>query len=194
MPSVPVRDILVHPQERDLILGTYARDLWITNVAALEELRDTVLARDAHLFSIRPTVQRVTWQFGANDYQFGQRHLAAPNEPSGMAIRYYLKRPSADSVTITVADSAGREIARLKGPGAAGINTVVWSTRRPGPARGAGASTRPVAGTLVDQLFPLGRYTVTLDGAGARLSQPAEIVKTQGWSLTGPPPQTIRER
>src|SRR5205823_4410994 len=142
---------------------TYARDLWITNVAALEELTDSVLAADAHLFSIRPTVQRVAWQFGANDYLFGQRHLQTPNEPAGMLIRYYLKSARSDSVAIVVSDSAGAEVARLRGPGAAGINTVVWSTRRPGAARGAGAATRPVPGTAVDQLFPLGRYTVTLD-------------------------------
>jgi hypothetical protein len=110
-----------------------------------------------------------------------------------MPIRYYLRSAGADSVTIVVADSAGAEIARLKGPAAAGINTVVWSTRRPGPPRGAGAATRPVAGTAVDQLFPLGRYTVTLEVAGSRLTQPAEIVKTLGWPL-GTPAATIRSR
>jgi hypothetical protein len=127
-------------------------------VAALEELTGAVLADDAHLFSIRPTVQRVTWQFGANDYPFGQRHVQTPNEP-------------------------------------AGISTVVWSTRRPGPARGSGASTRPVAGTAVDQLFPLGRYTVTPEAGGARRSRPALIVKTQGWPLGGgAAAETIRKR
>lgn len=193
MPAIPVRDLLVHPRDRDLIVGSYARDLWITNVAALEELTSGVLEEDAHLFTIRPTTQRVTWQFGANDYLFGQRHAQTPNDAPGMLIRYWLKAPAGDSATIVVADSAGAEIARLRAPGSAGLNSVVWSTRRPGPPRGAGASTRPVAGTAVDALFPLGRYTVTLDVAGKRLSQPAEIVKTLGWSLV-PAGETIRGR
>ena len=191
MPSVPVRAIVVHPRARDLVVGTYARDVWITNVAALEELADSVLARDAYLFTVPPTVQRVTWQFGANDYLFGQRHLATPNEPSGMAIRYYLRSYAADSVTIVIADSAGAEVARLHGPGSAGIHTVVWSTRRPGPNRGSGSATRPVAGTVVDQLFPLGRYRVTLRVGLETVSQPAMIVATQGWRI-GPRAETIR--
>ena len=38
-----------------------------------------------------------------------------------------------------------------------------------------------------------GRYTVTLQVDGTRLSQPAEIVKTMGWPL-GSTPETIRKR
>jgi photosystem II stability/assembly factor-like uncharacterized protein len=192
MPNVPIHDLLVHPRERDLVVGTYARDVWITNVAALEELADSVLAKDAHLFSIKPTVQRLTWQFGANDYLFGQRHVQTPNEPSGVLIRYYLRAPRTDSVTIAITDSTGAEVARLRGTGTAGINTVVWSTRRPGPGRGSGAATRVGPGTLVDQLVPLGRYTVTLDVGGTKSSQPAQLVRTQGWSI-GPAAETIRK-
>jgi photosystem II stability/assembly factor-like uncharacterized protein len=190
MPRVPVKDLLVHPRERDLIVGTYARDIWITNIAALEELTPSVLGEDAHLFSVKPTVQRVTWQFGANDYLFGQRHLQTPNEPQGMMIRYYLAKATGASATIVVADSAGREVARLDGPGVAGINTVVWNTRRPGAGRGGG---RGAAGTVIDQLMPLGKYVVTLKVAGAERSQPAEIVSTQGWPV-GASSSVIRKR
>jgi hypothetical protein len=201
MPSVPVRDVLVHPREHELIVATYARDLWITNIGALEELTDAVLAKDIHLFSIKPTVQRVTWQFGANDYLFGQRHLQTANEAPGMLVRYYLKSGSSDSATVVVADSAGGEVARLKGSGAAGINTVVWNTRRPsggpggvadGAGRGGGGGGRGGA-TVIEQLMPLGQYTVTLEVGGAKLSQPAQITKTQGWS-TGSATPAIRER
>jgi hypothetical protein len=190
MPSVPVRDLVVHPRERDLILGTYARDLWITNIGALEELTSAVLAKPIHLFTIRPTVQRVTWQFGANDYLFGQRHLQTPNESPGMMIRYYLQSGTRDSATIVVADSAGTEVARLRGAGAAGINTVMWSTRRPGAAGGRGG--RGGSGTVLDQLMPLGRYTVTLEIGDTKQSQLAQIIKTQGWSAV-PASRTIRD-
>jgi hypothetical protein len=156
MPSVPVHDLLVHPRERDLILGTYARDVWITNIDALEQLTDSVLAKDVHLFSIRPTVQRVTWQFGANDYLFGQRHIQTPNEPAGMMIRYYLRNASGGPVSVIIADSAAREVARLQGTTAAGINTVMWSTRRQAAERGGGpGGGRGGGGTVLDQLMPL---------------------------------------
>jgi photosystem II stability/assembly factor-like uncharacterized protein len=196
MPNVPVHDLLVHPRENDLVLGTYGRDFWITNVGALQELTSDVLAKDAHLFTIKPSVQRIIWSFGANDYLFGQRHLQTPNEPNGMLIRYYLKSAAAGQASIVIADQTGQEVAKLDGPAAAGINTVVWNMRRGegrggGSGRGAGRGGATRGGAGLDQLAPLGDYTVTLALGAATLTQKARIAKTQGWSF-GPTPATIR--
>ena len=200
MPNVPVHDLVVHPREQDLILGSYGRDLWITNISALQELSDRVLDQEVYLFTVKPTVQRILWSFGANDYLFGQRHLSTPNEPNGMLIRYYLKSSGA-SAAVVVADEKGVEVARLQGSANAGINTVVWNTRL-GGGRGGGAGARGAGtgragggatrgGAGLDQLAPLGEYTVTLEVAGKTLTEKARIIKTQGWSL-GLTPQVIR--
>ena len=192
MPNVAVHDLVVHPREQDLILGTYGRDFWITNVGALQEVTDAVLASDAHLFTIKPTTQRVTWSFGANDYLFGQEHLQTPNEPNGMLIRYYLKA-AATGVTVVIADAAGQQVARLQGSGNAGINTVVWNTRLTTGGGGAGGRggnpTRGGAG--LDSLAPLGDYTVSVTVGSQTLTQKARIAKTQGWSI-GQTPTIIR--
>jgi hypothetical protein len=195
MPNIPVHDLLVHPRERDLIVGSYGRDFWITNVWALEEVTPAVLAEDIHLFSIKPGVQRITWSFGANDYLFGQRHLSTPNEPNAMLIRYFVKARSGGAI-VTVTDATGQEVARLQGAAEAGINTVQWTMRAGargggagGRAGGGGGATR--GGAALDQLAPLGEYTVTLDVGGKTFTQKAMIVKTQGWSL-GLTPQVIR--
>jgi hypothetical protein len=183
VPSVPVHDIVVQPRENDLILGTYGRDLWITNIEPLQEIDPVLLARDAHLFKVQDTVQRDTWQFAANDYLFGQRHLQTPNDPPGMMIRYYLKRPLEAPPTVVVTDASGKEWARMPGRNAAGINTVVW-TMRQGSGRGG-------RGAALEQLAPLGEYTVTLDTGSEKLTQKARVTQTQGWSLA-PSPQVIR--
>ena len=108
MPNISVKDLVVHPREQDLILGSYARGIWVTNISPLQELNADVLAEDAHLFSILPTTQRVTWSLGANDYLFGQRHIQTPNDPDGMAIYYYLKGAVAGPVTVAISDAAGK--------------------------------------------------------------------------------------
>ena len=193
MPNVGVRDAMIHPRENDLILGTYGRGLWITNIAPLQELSASVLAKDAYMFAVADTVQRVTWQFAANDYLFGQRHLQIPNEPAGMVIRYYLRQPSDKGPSVTVTNGAGQQVAVLQGGNAAGINTVVWSMRpqtagrgaAPGPGGGRGR------GNAVEQLAPLGEYTITLDLGASKLTQKARVTKTQGWSLA-PSPRMIR--
>jgi hypothetical protein len=191
IPNVPVHDMLVHPRDNDLVVGTYGRDLWITNIAALQEIDGPLLQKAAHLFRIQDTVQRVTWQFAANDYLFGQRHLQTPNEPSGMAIRYYLKQPLAAPPSIVVTDAAGKEWARLPGANAAGINTVIWSMRPQGAGRGGAGANRGVS--VVEQLAPLGDYTVTLEAGAVKETTKARVVETQGWSLNTSPSSTIRK-
>jgi photosystem II stability/assembly factor-like uncharacterized protein len=192
MPNVPVHDLLVHPREQDLVAGSYGRGIFITNIAPLQELTPAVLASDVHLFAIKPTVQRVTWSFGANDYIFGQRHLQTQNEPNGMAIRYYLRTAATGRAEVVIANAQGQEVARLTGTTTEGINTVIWTTRVNGGARGRGAAApaQPGANAL-DQLVPLGDYTVTLTVGGQTQTARGTIVKTQGWTI-GAVPQVIR--
>jgi len=189
IPNVPVRDLLVHPRENDLVLGTYGRGLYITNVAPLQEMNDTMLAEDVHLFEIKPTVQRIIWSFGANDYLFGQRNFQTPNEPNAMVIRYYVKNQGSGSANIVVTDAKGQEVARLQGKTGAGINTILWTMRAQGAGRGRGAGGG--GGNILDGWAPLGEYTVTLELGGKKFTQSARITKMQGWSL-GPVPQIIK--
>jgi photosystem II stability/assembly factor-like uncharacterized protein len=188
IPNVPVRDLVVHPRENDLVLGTYGRGLYITNIGPLQEVNDTMLAEEVHLFGIKPAVQRITWQFGANDYLFGSRNVQTPNEPSGMVIRYYLKNPMSGSANVIITDSKGQEIARLQGRAAAGINTVTWNMRTQGAGRGRGGGA---GSSTLDQWMPLGEYTITLELGDKKFTQKGRIAKMQGWSL-GPMPQIIR--
>jgi photosystem II stability/assembly factor-like uncharacterized protein len=195
IPNIPIRDILVHPRQHDLILGSYGRGIFVTNIAALEEVNASVLAEDVHLFSTAPTVQRVIWSYGANDYLFGQHQLQTPNEPSGMLIRYYLKDAASAPATLVITNSTGREMARMAGSGNAGINQAVWNTRLGGgPPTRSGQAARgavPASASPIDQWAPLGDYTVTLTVAGKTLTQTARVDKTQGWSI-GTTPQIIR--
>jgi hypothetical protein len=190
MPDVAVHDLLVHPRDNDLVMGSYGRGLWVTDVGALQEMNAATLAKDAHLFAIEPAVQRLPWSFGANDYLFGQRHLRTNNENSGMAILYYLRNAGSARATVTITDANGQQMARLTGDAEAGINSVVWNMRAGGGRGGRGGGGRGGGGPL-DGLAPLGDYTVTLEVGDTRLTQSARIRATQGWSI-GPFPRIIR--
>jgi hypothetical protein len=191
IPNTPVLDLAVQPREHDLIVAALGRNVFVANISALEELNGSVLAKDVHLFTIKPAVERVTWSFGANDYLFGQRYQLTPNPELGMEIRYYLKNARPDQASITIADFRGTEVARLKATTSAGINMVVWNMRAPAAGgRGAGSGR---GGYSPDQWFPIGNYMVTLEIGGQKLTQTARIVRRQGWSL-GPLPVTIADQ
>jgi hypothetical protein len=131
-------------------------------------------------------------------------------------IRYYLKHQGHGSGTIVITNDKGRDVARLAAPMAAGMNCVVWNTQIGGRARGgrpgrAGSCAygRPVstAGArgdrrggpgrgapprdVLEQLAPLGEYTVTLELDGQTLTEHARITATQGWRI-GAVPEIIR--
>jgi hypothetical protein len=111
-----------------------------------------------------------------------------------MLIRYYLKAPAQGGATIKIASAAGEEVAQLQGSGNAGINTVLWNTRPQGrggapvPGRGGGATR---GGANLDQLAPLGDYTVSLSVGGRTLTTTGKIAGTQGWTI-GQTPTIIR--
>src|SRR4051812_2514612 len=66
LPTVRVDDILVHPRDNDLIVGTHGRSVWIADdISPLQQMTAEVRQQDAVLFDIRPTVAWV------NDRQKG---------------------------------------------------------------------------------------------------------------------------
>jgi photosystem II stability/assembly factor-like uncharacterized protein len=130
LPTVRIDDIQIHPRERDLILGTHGRSLWVLDdITPLEQLAS---ARGSELtvFDIRPAV---SWRrFGPTNAQQGTKLFAAPNPPEGALITCYLKTPG-DQVVVTVADRDGKEIHRFDAPAHAGLNRVSWDLRYPMP-------------------------------------------------------------
>jgi photosystem II stability/assembly factor-like uncharacterized protein len=187
MPSVKVTDLVIHPRENDLIIATYGRGAYITDITPLQEIAAAVLDEDVHLFEIEPKTQRVTSALG--NYQLlGDSHLFTPNEPNAVVVNYYLKAKTDGPVKITMADPSGTVLAELNGKGEAGINIVSWDMRprrpgqKPGPFPGFGS------GRLVDP----GEYVVTLEAAGKKLVKKALIRYRQGWTV-GPTPVEIRK-
>ncbi len=50
LPAVPVHDLVIHPRDKDLVLGTHGRSIYIANVAHLQQLNSDILAKSIHLF------------------------------------------------------------------------------------------------------------------------------------------------
>jgi hypothetical protein len=132
LPTVPVHDLLVHPREQDLVVGSYGRGIWVTNIGPLQQMTAEVLTKDAHLFDVRPVAIRT--ESGWGNYQlYGNRYLTTPNEPNGFVVIYHLKTKPAAKVTVTIADPFGEGFHTAEGPAEAGLNRFVWEPRQPVP-------------------------------------------------------------
>jgi photosystem II stability/assembly factor-like uncharacterized protein len=127
MPTQDVFDLLVHPRENDLVVGTYGRGIYITDITPLQEMTKDVLAKDVHFFEIEPKVQ---WNYKRRSDPAGQRQFTAPNEAYGTVINYYLMKESKQKVQISIRNLTGKELATLEGSAHAGLNKVIWDMRR----------------------------------------------------------------
>jgi hypothetical protein len=145
LPYVRIDDVMVHPRDNDLILGTHGRSIWVMDdISALQQLSDDVTTTDEQVLDIRPAI---AW---TNDIQRailaeGAKHFRGQNPPRGAAISYWLKSaPSAD-VRITITDITGREIRSVEGTKEAGLNRVQWDLTLAGVGRGGRGAGRGAA-------------------------------------------------
>jgi len=121
MPTIPVYDLVIHPRENDLVVGTHGRGFYITDISPLQELMPEVLTKEVHLFEIEPKVQ---WKIISQHTRSAQ-NFAGENEPRGVIINYYLKNKVKGEVKITVFDGA-KVLQELNGPNNSGLNRVIW--------------------------------------------------------------------
>jgi len=61
LPAVAVHDLVVHPRDKELLIGTHGRSLYLGSVEELQQLTAPVLAEDLHVFSIDPIRYRGSW-------------------------------------------------------------------------------------------------------------------------------------
>jgi photosystem II stability/assembly factor-like uncharacterized protein len=167
MPEVSVMDLVVHPRESDLVLGSYGRGLWIVNIAPLREMTEENLGKDAYFFSVRPEAPRDQRAMG--NYRFyGTRTLVTPNEPNGLTAYFYLRDTPKDPVTLTVSDASGKELRKLTANAKAGLNNIRWDMRS------SQRQALPAGNTPA--LAPSGDYVMTLQVGDQKLTQKAHIL------------------
>ncbi len=164
MPTLPFNDLVIHPRENDLVLGTHGRGVWILDqINALQELTPEVMGKRGHLFTIEPAVQ-IRRAGGAA--HTGDIHYRGENPPLGAIMDYWLgAEMGADEVEIAIESEAGEAVATVAGSGDEGMNRVVWNLRHQLEARGGGDAGRGRRGPLVAP----GSYRARLMVAGADL-------------------------
>ncbi len=130
MPTLAFNDLVIHPRDNDLVLGTHGRGIWILdNVNALQELTADVLANDAHVFTMEPAEMI---RYANVKAQPGDMVFKGKNPPDGAIIDYYLREEAAEgSVELTIHDASGTEVRSLEPTRDKGINRVVWDMRHP---------------------------------------------------------------
>jgi photosystem II stability/assembly factor-like uncharacterized protein len=146
LPTVRVDDILVHPRDSDLIVGTHGRSIWIVDdITALQQLTPEAQESEAFLFDVRPATAWAT-DIRKSVLAEGAKIFRAQNPARGTAISYWLGDVPGDEVWLTITDITGHEVRSIEGTKRAGLNRVQWDLTANG-ARGRGPGAPSDEGT-----------------------------------------------
>ncbi len=140
LPTVAVHDLAIHPRDRELVIGTHGRGIYIMDIAPLEELTQKVLAADCQLFEVRPALE---FRLQGPRSLRGGKLFTAANPPYGAMVYYYFKTAPSEPVHIAISDPFGNAITEFKAAKEAGLHRIRWDLQQSaGP--GARAARRPV--------------------------------------------------
>jgi photosystem II stability/assembly factor-like uncharacterized protein len=126
VPAVAVHDLLVHPRERELVIGTHGRGIYLMDVAPLQELSPAVPRADAYLFDVKPAPATPRRRVRNWD---GARTFLGENPPDGAVLYYTLRQAAGESLSVSILNARGDRIARLKlgdNRRTAGPHRLVW--------------------------------------------------------------------
>jgi len=125
-PTAAVRDIVIHPREKDLIVGTHGRGVWILDdLTPLEQATPSVMANEITLFDIRPAT--IYFNRSSGDLN-ADTIFSAPNPTFGAGIAYWMKNkaPENQKVSIHIYDPEGNKVRTIEGTGEKGFNRIYW--------------------------------------------------------------------
>lgn len=175
LPTTHYDDILVHPREKDLVLGTHGQGIWIVDdTGPLAEWASA----DAPVTVF--SVQDGTIHIYKKDTSYrGQEPFAGENPPDGVLVTYRIASGSGDA-TLRVRDDEGRLVREMTVPGGAGTHRVSWDLRHgiPGEAESWERWESPVLARPIEDWGPWvspGTYTVTVEAGGASGSTEVEV-------------------
>ncbi len=52
IPAVPVHDVVIHPREKDIIVGTHGRSIYVGSGKELQQLKEEMIAKTIHAFAM----------------------------------------------------------------------------------------------------------------------------------------------
>jgi len=163
-PDVVVRDLFIQKRDRDLIIGSYGRGIYIADIAPIKEFKPETFQEAAHLFDIEETIR---WnRFERRGESYGE-FAKVENPQIGSTIYYWLKA-EAKNVKVTVKDLEGTVMQEISGAVKKGLQKVAWNLTRATPGgqaggqRGGGGGQRGGMGGRAEA----GVYKVTLNVDG----------------------------
>lgn len=164
VPKVGVRDMIVHPTEDALVLGTHGRGVIILDdISPLRQLTDEVLAKKFHFFTSGPTTLNDQGNSGFGGAFSGAGVFVAGNPSSAAQIKYFMnRRHTFGKMYVEIYDPQGKKIREIAAGKSAGVNIVSMPTRLNQPKSAPTKNALALFGSLFGPNLAAGTYTAKI--------------------------------
>jgi photosystem II stability/assembly factor-like uncharacterized protein len=127
LPTAPIRAMAIQPRDRELVVGTFGRGVYVGDIAPLAQMAEA-FANKAFLFNSTAAVASHTrYTYGAATQQLnGDMFFRAQNPSYGMPLYYYLSEPVRAGVRLVVTDAKGALVRSLLAPSTSGFHVFNW--------------------------------------------------------------------
>ncbi len=192
MPAVPVDDIEIHPRDNDVVAGTHGRGIYVLDDIGLitplpyiesDGLSGTVTEIDEPIFT--PPRPATIFLYRNNVPSQGQGLYRATNPAFGAWFDYWLPAAVDEGAHVTIHDADGRAVRTLVGPGARGLNRVIWDLRHDPIPHDTTRYEVPMLDSGPDGPFVLpGEFGVTLRVGEERRTQQLTVRPDERLAIT----------
>lgn len=172
-PTVPVRDLAVHPRDNDLIIGTHGRSIYILDdISFLRGLDTSLTAKKAYLFKVADTVQYRGGRVGSYSTQ-GDTEFSGTNKDTNAVFTFFYT-PFEDKEKKTKGDDSTRMRSRRQ--------RMFRMAARPG--RGGGMPGRPGM-----KKGPKSKFRIEVLDAGGEILQEVPVpspkpgINRESWNM-----------
>lgn len=109
--DAPVHDLVIHPREKEIIIGTHGRSIYIASVKELQQLHDSILHKDLYLFAM----DEIRWNKNRGKvfskwFQKPEKPIRFPYWSRTAEIREFTIQTESGLVLKTITDSASAGI------------------------------------------------------------------------------------
>ena len=135
-PSVPTRDLKIHPREHDLIIGTFGRSLWVLDdiipFRTLAQSKGKILEEPMHAFEAKHAYMVEGVRSVDGSRFIADAEYDAPNKRYSPNLRLWIQpdsvaEKSKAKIKIEVKNSAGDIIRTFTRNPKKGINNISWN-------------------------------------------------------------------
>jgi len=187
LPRVAVHDLVIQPRERDLVIGTHGRSIYIAGLSEVEQLTDSVLEKPLYFFY--PVIERkVSTSWGNKIDAFSTDPFYHPMHD----IRFYSKATSVN--TIHVKSEQGIVLAAFTDSSETGLNYAMYNYRIDSSAvkqfeKSRSTKGKPFKLKAADDknyYLPAGKYEIEIsDNAGHQIISTLDIKAAKGETAEG---------